>query len=131
MRTHNTCVMCISSARGPVELCQQGSGCQALPEAVPHHCRSLQRKCVGPPSRDCDRENTTRVLEKIGYAGSSFLRGSARSDTPLGSGCQALPFCAASLLLALWCLCTSVPHNTLMILPQVHLRKPCYDFYFL
>ena len=21
--------------------------------------------------------------------------------------------------------------NTLMILPQVHLRKPCYDFYFL
>ena len=22
-------------------------------------------------------------------------------------------------------------HNSLMILPQVHLRKPCYDFYFL
>lgn len=23
------------------------------------------------------------------------------------------------------------PPGTLMILPQVHLRKPCYDFYFL
>ncbi|EKM73381.1 hypothetical protein AGABI1DRAFT_81107 [Agaricus bisporus var. burnettii JB137-S8] len=22
-------------------------------------------------------------------------------------------------------------HNSIMILPQVHLRKPCYDFYFL
>ena len=25
----------------------------------------------------------------------------------------------------------SIRANTLMILPQVHLRKPCYDFYFL
>ncbi|KAJ3870845.1 hypothetical protein F5051DRAFT_341625 [Lentinula edodes] len=23
------------------------------------------------------------------------------------------------------------PKNSIMILPQVHLRKPCYDFYFL
>ncbi|KAG8315913.1 hypothetical protein J6590_062002 [Homalodisca vitripennis] len=37
-------------------------------------------------------------VEKIGYAGSLFLRGSARSDTPLGSGCQALPFCGLSRL---------------------------------
>ena len=32
------------------------------------------------------------------------------------------------------CMCVSLPlwwANTLMILPQVHLRKPCYDFYFL
>jgi hypothetical protein len=26
---------------------------------------------------------------------------------------------------------TSPPRNSVMILPQVHLRKPCYDFYFL
>ena len=27
--------------------------------------------------------------------------------------------------------CSPIPFVSIMILPQVHLRKPCYDFYFL
>ena len=29
------------------------------------------------------------------------------------------------------CISVCNTYNTVMILPQVHLRKPCYDFYFL
>ena len=38
---------------------------------------------------------------------------------------------AAAEALAVRSICDAAKSESVMILPQVHLRKPCYDFYFL
>lgn len=49
---------------------------------------------------------------------------------------NSIPDCASQFLsvnvnLVTFSRCRAGASGTLMILPQVHLRKPCYDFYFL
>ncbi|KAG8266855.1 hypothetical protein J6590_062276 [Homalodisca vitripennis] len=74
--------VCISSARGPLELCQ-GSGRQALPEAVPPSLPLFTEQIsampdfyffIGQPSRDCDRGQTLPwvVVARHSHSAASF-----------------------------------------------------------
>ena len=79
-----------------------------------------------------------RGLPGFPPAGAGRTRGSAKIgagrqsggwDGDVGRGRSAAPSTAPKGLFCVARTCKGAV--TLMILPQVHLRKPCYDFYFL
>lgn len=83
---------------------------RGLPSPLPR-VRGASPRCRG-----------TRPLETEGEgAGEGVARAEARALALLL--CLSLP--------CVWELQRDRSRHPLMILPQVHLRKPCYDFYFL
>lgn len=140
----------VPSARGPrAQLAFKDSMVRGILQFTPgiafryvlHRCESRDIRCrescglldsvatreatgAGWPGRSRPRSVGTVFLDAVGAVGSVAARPPSREAGPRpGGGCRPAAWVtrARSVLVRV----------TTMILPQVHLRKPCYDFSFL